>query len=43
MKYFTPEGLNPSEKTLLLIKQIAYAYNSVLNNNDKTSKSMCLN
>ena len=26
MEYFTPEELNPSERTLAIIRQIAYTY-----------------
>ena len=42
MKYFTPETLNPSEKTLEIIKQIAYTYR-VIKMADGTTVPYCLN
>lgn len=42
MKHFTQETLNPKESTILLIKQIAYAYNSV-KKKDAIDKSLCFN
>ncbi|WP_255416448.1 hypothetical protein [Prevotella sp. OH937_COT-195] len=41
MKFFTTEEMKPSEQTLNLIRQIAYAYR-VFNNNGK-SQFYCLN
>ncbi len=41
MKLFTPEELKPSEKTLNIIRQIAYTYR-VIKINGKM-KSYCLN
>lgn len=41
MKYFTQEDLNPSEKTLSIIRQIAYTYR-VMTMNGKT-ETYCLN
>lgn len=32
MKYFTQENLSPSEKTLNIIRQIAYTYRVIKNN-----------
>jgi hypothetical protein len=29
MKYFTQDEMNPSEKTLQIIKQIAYTYRTI--------------
>jgi hypothetical protein len=29
MKYFTQEDLNPSEKTLNILRQIAYSYRAM--------------
>lgn len=29
MEHFTPDELNPSESTLNIIRQIAYAYNAM--------------
>lgn len=43
MKYFTLDGLNPNENTILLIKQIAYAYNKVVKKTDSVDVSLCLN
>ncbi len=40
MKYFTQEELKPSEKTLTLIRQIAYAYRLAKANN--CSKPYCV-
>jgi hypothetical protein len=42
MKYFTPDVLKPSEKTLRLIKQVAYTYRSA-KFADGTTVSYCLN
>lgn len=42
MKYFTQEKCNPSEKTLEIIKQIAYTYR-VIKMSDGTKVSLCLN
>lgn len=42
MKYFTQETLNPNEKTLEIIKQIAYTYR-VIKMADGTSMPYCLN
>ena len=41
MKYFTPEELKPSERTLNIIRQVAYTYR-VLKMNGKM-QSYCLN
>lgn len=41
MKYFTQEDLNPSEKTLSIIRQIAYTYRVIKENGHK--KVYCLN
>lgn len=41
MKYFTPSEMNPSEKTLRIIRQIAYTYRVA--NVNGTCKSYCLN
>lgn len=43
MKYFTLDGLNPNENTILRIKQIAYTYNKVINKTDSADVSLCLN
>lgn len=41
MKIFTPEEMKPSEKTLALIRQIAYTYRVIkLNGRNET---FCLN
>lgn len=42
MRYFTQEKLNPSERTLEIIKQIAYTYR-VIKMADGTSVPYCLN
>lgn len=42
MKYFTQETLNPNEKTLEIIRQIAYTYR-VIKMADGTSMPYCLN
>ncbi len=42
MKYFTQEKLNPSERTLEIIKQIAYTYR-VMKLADGTQMPYCLN
>ena len=42
MKYFTPETLKPSEKTLRLIKEIAHTYRFVRLANG-ADISYCLN
>lgn len=42
MRYFTQEKLNPSERTLEIIKQIAYTYR-VMKMADGTSVPYCLN
>lgn len=42
MKYFTQETLNPSERTLEIIKQIAYTYR-VIKLTDGTQMPYCLN
>ena len=41
MQYFTHEDLNPSERTLNLIRQIAYTYRPVEINGKM--ESYCLN
>lgn len=41
MKYFTPEELEPSEKTLNIIKQIAYTYRVIKSNGQ--NEIFCLN
>lgn len=41
MKYFTPEDFNPSERTLNIIRQIAYTYRTVEMNG--RVESYCLN
>lgn len=40
MQYFTQEDLKPSEKTLQLIRQVAYSYQLLRNGNPK---DYCLN
>jgi hypothetical protein len=40
MQYFTQEDLKPSEKTLQLIRQVAYSYQLLQNGNQK---DYCLN
>ncbi len=42
MKHFTQEGLNPSERTLDLIRKIAYTYR-VMKLADGSTASLCLN
>lgn len=42
MTYFTPERLNPSERTIELIKQIAHTYR-VIKMADGTQMPYCLN
>lgn len=42
MKYFTKEGLNPSERTLELIRQFAYSYR-VVKQNDGAPLVLSLN
>lgn len=42
MKYFTQEELKPSERTLDIIKQIAYTYR-VIKLSDGTIVPLCLN
>ena len=42
MKYFTQDGINPSESTILLIKKFAYEYN-LLKKNSNNSKTLCFN
>jgi hypothetical protein len=42
MTYFTQESLNPSERTIDIIKQIAYTYR-VIKMADGTSIPFCLN
>lgn len=42
MKYFTQDGMNPSESTILLIKKFAYEYN-LLKKNSNNSKTLCFN
>ncbi len=42
MKYFTQEAMNPSERTLDLIRTIAYTYR-VIKMADGTKASFCLN
>ena len=41
MKYFTPEELKPSEKTLNMIRQIAHCYKSIQVNGQRYI--VCLN
>ena len=41
MKYFTPNELNPSEKTLNIIRQIAHTYRAIRMEN--ITKTYCLN
>ena len=41
MKYFTPEELTPSEKTLNMIRQIAHCYKSIQVNGQRYT--ICLN
>lgn len=41
IKIFTTEELNPSEKTLMLIRQLAYSYKTLHLNKNK--KLICLN
>lgn len=41
MQYFTPEELNPSERTLNIIRQIAHTYRVVKDNGN--TLSYCLN
>lgn len=42
MKYFTPDALKPSEKTLRLIKEIAHTYR-VAKMANGSEISFCLN
>lgn len=42
MKYFTQDALNPNERTLELIKKIAYTYR-VIKMADGSTASFCLN
>lgn len=42
MKYFTNEGLKPSERTLKFIKQFAYSYR-VVKQSDGTKMVLSLN
>ena len=42
MKYFTQEDMNPSERTLHIIRQIAYTYR-VIRMADGRTMGMCLN
>ena len=42
MAYFTQKSLNPSERTIDIIKQIAYTYR-VIKMADGTSIPFCLN
>lgn len=42
MKYFTQEGLNPNDRTLDIIKKIAYTYR-VIKMADGSTVSLCLN
>ncbi len=42
MKYFTKEGLQPSDRTLQFIKQFAYSYR-VVNPNDGSPVVLSLN
>lgn len=41
MKHFTPEEMKPSEKTLAVIRQMAYSYTSLVKSG--LPKSYCLN
>ncbi|MDD5787517.1 MAG: hypothetical protein SPJ25_08210 [Prevotella sp.] len=41
MKYFTHEEIKPSEKTLRIIRQIAYTYRAIQLGNG--TQSYCLN
>jgi hypothetical protein len=41
MQHFTPEELKPSEKTLNIIRQIAYTYRTFMTENG--ARSYCLN
>lgn len=42
MKYFTPQRIQPSEKTLQLIRQVARLY-TYANQGDKHDVVMCMN
>ena len=42
MRYFTQESLNPSERTIDFIKQIAYTYR-VIKLGDGSTIPFCLN
>jgi len=41
MNYFTSEEITPSEKTLNIIRQIAYSYRTIKVNG--TTQVLCLN
>ena len=41
MKYFTPKEVRPSEKTLKMIRQIAYTYRAIKMNGK--NEAFCLN
>ncbi|MFC2440688.1 MAG: hypothetical protein ACFNVH_07750 [Segatella maculosa] len=41
MKYFTPKEVRPSEKTLKMIRQIAYTYRAIKMNGK--NEVFCLN
>lgn len=40
MKYFTPEDFQPSEASLLIIRQVAYTYRTMKRGQ---TMSLCLN
>lgn len=42
MQYFTPDDFTPSERTLYLIRQLAYNY-KVCKNSDNQNIVACLN
>lgn len=43
MDYSTQDSFNPKESTLLIIKQIAYAYNAVTQKNISSETTFCFN
>lgn len=43
MDYSTQDSFNPKESTLLIVKQIAYAYNAVTQKNINSNPTLCFN
>ena len=43
MKHFTPEDIKPSEKTLNIIRQIAYTYRVAKGPGSSRGAAYCLN